>query len=61
MKDLAIKKLNEELKALKKTDRHIAVMKKPVHDALVDFFAGRMPSLRRPSARAGASRTAWRW
>lgn len=37
MKDLAIKKLNEELKALKKTDRHIAVMKGPVHDALVDF------------------------
>lgn len=37
MKDLAIQKLDKELKELKKTSQHINVMKKPVHDALVDF------------------------
>ncbi len=37
MKDLAIQKLDKELKELKKTTKHITVMKQPVHDALVDF------------------------
>ena len=37
MKDLAIARLDRELKELKKTSQHITVMKKPVHDALVDF------------------------
>ena len=37
MKDMAIAKLGKELKALKSTDRHISVMKQPVHDALVEF------------------------
>lgn len=36
MKDLAIKKLDKELAALK-GDRHVEVMKGPVHDALVQF------------------------
>ena len=37
MKDLAIAKLDKELKALKKPSQHIKVMMKPVHDALVTF------------------------
>lgn len=37
MKDMAIAKLDKELKALKSTDKHISVMKVPVHDALVEF------------------------
>jgi hypothetical protein len=37
MKDLAIQKLDKELKELTKTTKHITVMKQPVHDALVDF------------------------
>ena len=36
MTDLAIKKLGKELNALK-GNRHVEVMKQPVHDALVDF------------------------
>lgn len=37
MKDMAIAKLNKELKELKSNDRHIKVMARPVHDALVEF------------------------
>lgn len=36
MKELAIKKLDQELASLK-GNRHIEVMKTPVHDALVEF------------------------
>lgn len=36
MKELAIKKLDEELKAIK-GDRYVSVMKGAVHDALVSF------------------------
>lgn len=37
MKELAIAKLDKELKELKSVDERIAVMKQPVHDALVEF------------------------
>ncbi len=37
MKDMAIAKLDKELKELKKPSQHIKVMMKSVHDALVDF------------------------
>lgn len=37
MKDLAIAKLDKELKELTKCSQHIKVMKQPVHDALVTF------------------------
>lgn len=37
MKEMAVKKLDEELKKLKSNDKHIKVMQKPVHDALVTF------------------------
>ena len=37
MKEMAIKKLDTELEALTKGSCHILVMKKPVHDALVEF------------------------
>jgi len=36
MKEMAVKKLDDELKSIK-GNSHIAVMKKPVHDALVLF------------------------
>lgn len=36
MKEMAIKKLDEELKGLK-GDRYIKIMQQPVHDALVSF------------------------
>ena len=36
MKEMAIAKLDKELAALK-GDQNVEVMKKPVHDALVDF------------------------
>lgn len=36
MKDMAVKKLDNELEQLKGS-RHVEVMKKPVHDALVLF------------------------
>lgn len=37
MKEMAIAKLDKELKALKSSDKHIKVMQQPVHDALVTF------------------------
>lgn len=37
MKDMAIKKLDEGLKALKNPGNHIKIMMAPVHDALATF------------------------
>lgn len=37
MKDLAIKKLDDELKGLSSRSMHVRVMKHAVHDALVEF------------------------
>lgn len=37
MKDLAIKKLEQELKELKKGSSYVMAVKKPVYDALVEF------------------------
>lgn len=45
MTELAIKKLNKELKDLKPADQKIKAMKQAVHDALVELLpqvAGRM-------------------
>lgn len=39
MTELAIKKLNKELKDLKPADQKIKAMKQAVHDALVEFCA----------------------